>query len=98
MRESEFKTFLMTKKWFANKPYAESTADERVRCCKVIEKTFKKDLDEVSKNIVERDLLSVAVKKMNKSNINTFGHALSAYFVFAKNQSKVCSTQVNYTY
>lgn len=87
MRACEFKKFLMTKKWKGNKPYTESTADERVRCCKTIEKTFKKDLDEVAKDIVERDVLIEEVKGMAKSNIKSFSYALSAYFMFADGES-----------
>ena len=66
------------------KPYAESTANERVRFCSTIENIFKVDLDKISKSFIEKNKLICKVNSLDKSHVNTFVHALSAYFVFAK--------------
>lgn len=83
MRKAAFKKFLMTKKSPVDRPYAASTAEERARCCGTIEKTFGIDLDEVAQNYKEKFRVLDLVGGMEKSNIPTFLHALSAYFEFA---------------
>ena len=84
MRQEAFKQYLMTTKGRGNKPYAESTADERVRCCKTIERLFGVDLDVIAKNAIDRAVLRGHVQNLSKSNVNTFCHALASYYKFAE--------------
>ena len=82
MQKDAFKHYLRTNKFVGNKPYSESVADERVRCCGTIEKTFSVDLDLISDTARRADLLS-KVSAMKKSHVKTFVSSLQLYFDFA---------------
>ncbi len=88
MDRDAFKRYLRTNKFAGNKPYSESTADERVRCCRTIEEDLSINLDTVVDpnervNLIEK----VKVTYMNRSHPNTFIHSLEAYFDFMDSRS-----------